>query len=97
MYAVVRPDIRPAARGAILATRPTVIVGMRLAEVRPPTVTAGRHRYGSETGKNGCAARCSGESAKESASVHAGFRQADARVRNQLIHGYTSIVYSLRL
>ena len=92
MYAVVPPDIRPAARGAILATRPTVIVGMRLAEVRPPTVTAGRHRYGSETREHSGTTRCSGQPAQKTTSVHAGFRQANARVRNQLVHGYTSII-----
>ena len=53
---------------------------------------------GRKTGsENGSATRRSGESAKESTSIHTGFRQADARVRNKLVHGYISIDYSLRL
>jgi hypothetical protein len=57
----------------------------------------GTNYSGKAGSEHSSATRRSGKSAQKSTSVHTSFRQADARVRNQLIHGYISIVYSLHL
>jgi len=56
------------------------------------------HCYGSETGENGSAGGGAYQPAQEAAPVHAGFRQALARLRKQLVHGFSShALHALRL